>query len=1364
MHNGLYGRVILCWMAAFGILHHGVAQSPDPLTGHVKLDRLTIEQGLSQGSVLCMLQDRKGLIWLGTRDGLNRYDGYGFTCFRHNPGDSSSLAGNHVNSLAEDAHGNIWVATDRGLSCFLRELGIFRTYRLPPDFLHDTEVRRVVVDQQNEVWAGTARGLLRADRDGGLLETTDHLLPSLAPHAITALHADKRNHLWVGTARHGVTRIAADRKGQHQFSFDTFSPSGSGRIEAFAEGRQGDLWVGTYGNGLFRIQANEVVDHIHVGTAPRSLIHNSIRALLHDDHDNLWVGTFDGLTILPAMGDTVRHLQAEEGVRDGLSHNSVRSLLADAKGSVWIGCYVGGVHIYDRDNQRFAHFYHNPSNDNSLSYDVVGAFAQDEKGRLWIGTERGGITIRDGTTYRHEVLQHSAHQLQTLSGNTIKSLACDERGVLWAGVFRGGLNRIDPDTKVVSRFPQAQPAYEALGKAIVNSITPQGRFLWVGTDESGGIHKFDKQTQQFISYPYQNDLMQAIGGHPVKQISLDEEGCLWLATRGAGIVVFRETEGVIHHFTQRTHAIPSDEIASLLVLKDRVMAGTLGEGLIIFDRQTRTFSHITTREGLLNNIVLGILPDTLGHLWLTTMNGLSRYDPARQTFTHYSNAAGFPLAEVNEGAIFLLRDGRLAVGGSNGYVLFDPARVTRNEYVPPVVFTDVRLYNKSVSPADGTGILTRELLVSPAITFNWHHTVFTIEFAALSFLRPLQNRYQYRLDGFDEDWREAGSRRSVTFTNLRDGTYTLLVRGANSDGVWNQQPARLTIHILPPPWKTWWAFVGYALLIAGGFWLIRYNAVKSAHLKHELKWEQKEKQRMAEMHRLRLQYFSEVSHEFRTPLTLIVSPLDDLLQKTMDQPVLQKGLRMMYYNCRRLLLLIDQILEIQQVEAGHARLSFTPVSVVSIVRNVVDSFQSLADHRNIGLSFHAHAEQALHEVDVDKLEKILFNLLSNAFKFSAEGGLVQIHLRTVPDGDQTWFVIMVSDTGRGMTPDQLARIFERFYKEGKNSGSGIGLSLTKSLVELMGGQIQVASKVNEGTTFTLRLPFRHAPSQVAPVPASLKPLPLDYQVQLMHTRLETQDETARDLILVVEDNTELRHYLKDKLSEKYRVITARNGTKGLAKAQKYSPQLIISDVMMEEMDGIALCQHVKSDLTLSHIPVMLLTSKSSDTDRLRGLREGADDYLSKPFMLHELELRVANVLTTRKRVQEKLQTGATLRPQNLSITGHDEKLLEKFIDLLERHLETPDLQVEWLSHELGLSRVHLFRKIKALTGKAPADFIRSFRLQRACQLLQQRSLRVAEVADRVGFQDVAYFSKCFKKAFQCTPSEYMQNHPADTSA
>jgi signal transduction histidine kinase/ligand-binding sensor domain-containing protein/DNA-binding response OmpR family regulator len=1325
-------------------------------------DHLGVKEGLSQSTVYSIYQDSRGFIWLGTRDGLNRYDGYSFRIFRHEPDDAHSLGGNIINGISEDPDGTIWVATDQGISAYYPDTDSFDNYFLPEEFREEVEIRTLFADSEGRIWSTCRWGVFVWEKGLSTLVPAAERFPFLreaTTHSATSLYRHDSTTFWIGTYRHGLYQADLHRQQTVHYPAGRF---GNGKIDAITADQAGNLWVGVSDKGVYCLSpAGEIIRHLtDKGPDSLRLTHTNIRDVTVDPAGNVWVGTFGGLSIIDPATWQVRRVYAQPGNGSGLSHNSVRALYRDRKGSIWIGTYFGGVNIFDTDNLRFSHYFHVPGQPGSLSYNVVGAFTEDAAGNLIIGTEGGGLDVYHPATNAHTHLRFSPTDPQTISGNTVKSLYRDRKDRIWAGVFRGGLNRIDPDKGRAERFPRPEDArYPQLSTVIVNCIVEDNRgFLWLGTDTEGGLQKFDPAQERFVTYPYADTLAALLENKPVKWIWPDKLGNLWLATHARGLVVFNEATGIAGHFRKldSPESLPENDLNCVYGdPQGMIWIATQGAGITRFNPLTQRFTTWTTRNGLPNNIVYGILEESPDYLWVSTLNGLSRFDKRREEFKSYSYGSGMPLEETNEGAFFRMADGTLAIGGRNGYIRFLPAALPDNSFIPPVHITSLRISNAEVKPGDRTGVLEKSIINTRQLTLQYYHSVVSFDFAALSFLRPQNNQYAYWLDGFDEDWTYSGSTRTATYTNLPDGHYIFRVKGSNNDGVWNEQATELHIRVLPPPWRTWWAFGLYALAIASGFFIIRYNALKSAQLKHELRLEQFETEKWKEIHQLKLDYFTDVSHEIRTPLTLIYNPLQKSLQSGEGSPWLRKQLTIMYANCSRLLMLVDQILEIRQLESGSLPLEQTPARISEVVENVVHSFKGLADQRGIELAYIHPADAPVCAVDVDKVEKIFYNLLSNAFKFTDEGGLIHIRSRYRHRGDTVYYVFQVYDTGRGIAPDQLDKIFGRFYKEHKQSaGSGIGLAHTQSLVERFGGRISVRSQPHQGTCFTLRIPFTLSEEK-----AVLPVRPLLPVFGKMTREAITGNEPVHPksaTVLLAEDNDELREYLTDQLSEHVQVIAVDSAEKALQILTHSPVQLVISDIMMGEISGLDLCTRIKEDIRLCHIPVILLTARSTDLDRIGGYRTGADDYITKPFITDELLARMNSILANRQRIQQLYQRQTRLEPREISPTSVDEKLLRKITAFLETHISENELSVEGLGAEVGLSRVHLYRKIKALTGLSPSDFIRDFRLKRAAQLLRTQKLKVAEVAYQVGFTDVHYFSKCFKKAYGMSPTAFAE--------
>lgn len=1352
--------LLTAWMCNCIFFHPVVAQHTVGPALH--FSHLGVKEGLSQSSVLSVHQDQFGFIWIGTRDGLNKYDGYSFETFRHLVDDSTSIAGNIIHDIKEDRVGNIWVVTENGLSKYDRKWHVFHNFSLPKHDFETASLQVLWIDKAGRIWVGGRYGLFLFDELSGTFNT-DYRGDSDADiqrmNLVSAIHGDERGNIWVGTTRLGVYRINYPERVFERMPTDDFiEDKNNSRVEAISVDGAGLVWIGTYGSGLFVMDSHGRLQWRYHGSAMDEglrLSNDNIRALELDNDGRLWVGTFDGLNIVDD-GQIVHRIHYQEGNVRGLSHSSIRAIYKDRKGTVWVGAYFGGINLFDENNQRFNHFYHLPFDANSLSYNVVGAFTESETGELIIGTERGGINVLDASRL--------SHSQRTRPNGTVKSLLTDKQGQVWAGVFREGLHLLDSRNHRLLPYPvNNQPEYASMREAIINCIVedPQGG-LWLGTDSRGGVFYFDPILKRFVDFPGQELLQDYLGNYPVKSIHLYGSSKLLLATKGKGIVVFdRHTATITQHdrieiegesaFVDEFNHIFQDRSGKLWFASN-------GAGVLSYEPRTGMASRVHAGHGLANNIVMGSIQDDAGGIWFVTLTGLSKYQPdIDPTIKNYHYSSGFPLEEINEGAFHKTTDGEFLIGGSNGYVIMDPLQLNDNNYLPAVVLTSISISNRRVLPGDATGILEQELHKTEAIRLRHSQSILTLDFAALNFVRPENNQYAYMLAGFDEDWIYSQDRRSATYTRLPAGTYTFMVKGSNNDGLWNQDPLELRIVVLPPFWRTWWAYLIYTVLTVAGFMVIRYNAVKSTQLKHNLKLEQLEKEKWKEIHDLKLTYFIDVSHEFRTPLTLIVSPLEEIISSKVGNEWLKSRLKIMLFNAKRLLHLIDQILEIRELEAGHHVISTQTLYLSPLMREIVDNFRTLADKRQIKLLY---TERKIDEipllVDKDKIEKIFFNLLSNAFKFTPEGGEIAVHA-SYKDGNY-WFE--VKDTGQGMDEATVSRIFDRFYKKGKsNYGAGIGLSVTKLLVEVMGGDISVVSARANGTTFSIRLPLQASRRQTLSEPdvpyTFHKPIPLEYQDTIMVNEPRDEDLTDRDTILVVEDNKDLRVYLAEQLGVEYHVVAVGNGEKALKKAKRLGPSLIVSDVMMPKMDGIELCQAIKSAHELCHIPIILLTARNSQIHKLEGLEHGADDYVSKPFSTLELKARIKSILKNRKMLHEKYRATPHLPvAAEVTLNSYDEQLLTKLQHVLVENLDQPSLTVEYLGDQVGLSRVHLFRKLKALTGLTPSDFIKDFRMKHARQMLETGKFRVADVATLVGYQDAQYFSKVFKKETGKSPSEY----------
>ena len=839
----------------------------------------------------------------------------------------------------------------------------------------------------------------------------------------------------------------------------------------------------------------------------------------------------------------------------------------------------------------------------------------------------------------------------------------------------------------------------------------------------------------------------------------DRQGRIWIGT-GYGIDVYDKSTGKFRHYiTQAGNdgSLSNNSILSIIQdSHDRIWIGTHG-GLNLFDSTTDRFKAYTTAHGLPHNSILTIVEDDDSDLWISTPNGISNLkfskssDSTRFEAFNFDQFDGLQGQQFNENAALRTKKGEIVFGGSNGFNLFDPNSIPENKAVPPLVITQIEVLNQAIQPNvayDGRTILTKALPFTESIELRHIDNVFSIEFAVLSFNHPEKSQYKYMLEGFDKKWiSTTAEHRKVTYTNLDPGTYQFRVIAANNDGVWNEQGINLTITVLPPFWKTKMAVAFYVLFIAGALFLTRKLIQERERMKYAIEQERREAQRMHELDMMKIKFFTNVSHEFRTPLTLILTPIERMLRKP-EEPVQPGQYELIYRNAKRLLNLVNQLLDFRKLEVQEVRFNPSEGDIISFVRETVLSFSDLSEKKAIPLGFHSDLEHLECVFDQDKLEKIIFNLLSNAFKFTSEGGEVSVKV-SLPES--SLLELRVTDTGIGIPEDKQEKIFERFFQNELprsmvNQGSGIGLSITKEFVKAHNGKISVESQPGKGSSFVVTIPVTRLNSQNKKIGHSTS-------VESDQEQFVALENGKTSTVLLVEDNEDFRFYLKDNLGLQYRIIEAHDGKEGWEKFVAHSPDLVVSDIIMPGMNGIELCRKIKGDQRFSHTPVILLTGRTAEEQKLEGFESGAEDYITKPFNFEILLSRIKNLIQ-RESLQREVNPYLNVRASDVQITSLDEQLIAKAVSVVESRLSDPDFTVEELSRELGMSRVHLYKKLQGLTGKSPIEFIRSLRLQHAAQLLEKSQLTVSEIAYKVGFNNPKYFARYFKEEYKVLPSVY----------
>ena len=1252
---------------------------------------------------------------------------------------------------------------------------------------------------------------------------------------ISEIKKDHSGNYWFIHASQGLFKYSvADKKTTPLYYNPLDSTSlASNQISSIAEDKQGNFWIlhkngvfekldgktltvtyrNTYLSDLYRQEMDYrlTVDNdddvwfyisdrnegafffsVTEGTIARISKNNSaaaklnsdiVRGIVQDNKGLIWIATdHGGINILDKKDFALRYILNDRDDRRSLSENSTSALYKDYEGIIWVGTFKKGISFYHEDIIRFRLLRHQTTDPSSLPFNDINSVVEDRKGNLWLGTNGGGLIYFDRKTNKFIQHMNDPQNENSLSNNVIVSLHLDTDDKLWIGTYFGGLNCYDG--KKFTRYKHNPSNPKSISDdSIWEIFEDSNKNLWIGT-LTQGVDVFNRERKEF--YHYKQGEPNSIHSRYISAFLEDSEGNIWIGT-GYGIdVLDKKTNRFTHYLNDSGNPGSLSNNSVLDLYEDSrglIWIGTHG-GLNLFDKATGTFKVFNEGDGLLHNSVLTLVESDDGNLWISTPHGISNitvaYAPETRNFSlafkNYGESDGLQGRQFNENVRLKTSAGEIIFGGINGFNIFHPDEIKINNIKPRVKLSDFQIFNKSVAigePINQRIILTKSITETDEIILKYSDNVFSIEFVALNFFHPEKSEYKYKLEGFNKDWLTTnGTQRKVTYTNLDPGSYTFYVQASNSDGIWNDEGAQLKISILPPFWKSGFAFVIYIALIFGALLLSRQLILARERMKYKIEKERQDAQQVHELDLMKIKFITNVSHEFRTPLTLILTPLEKMLRAAND-PEQRKQYLMIHRNARRLLNLVNQLLDFRRLEVQEVKLNQSEGDIVAFVKEAAHSFTDLSEKKQIEFSFHSELTSLETVFDKDKLEKILFNLLSNAFKFTPLHGKVEVSIGLLEKTEEQtkWVAIRVKDSGIGIPLDKQEKIFERFFQSDVpssmvNQGSGIGLSITKEFVKLHGGVITVESEVNVGSCFNVLIPFVDIKVEVSNT--SLVDVGLIEEDPIVPVNgvqnQNGQSEHKLPTLLLVEDNEDFRFYLKDNLKQTYHIVEARNGQEGLQLALKYLPDLIVSDIMMPEMDGIELCKKIKNNSTISHTPVVLLTARTSEEQKMQGFELGADDYITKPFNFEILQSRIRNLIHQREIFHKDFRRQIEVKATDIKITSMDEKLIQNAIKFVEEKISDADFSVEDLSRELGMSRVHLYKKLLSLTGKAPLEFIRTIRLQRAAQLLEKSQLTISEVAYKVGFNSPKYFAKYFKDEFGMLPSAYLQLKKKESSA
>ncbi len=1356
--------------------------------GEFLFEHLTIDEGLSNNTVNSIYHDHLGFIWFATNDGLTRYDGYDFTIYRHDRDSHQTISNNRVHFVFEDLNRNLWVGTNMGLNLFNREFDNFTRFLNDPNdeaSISHNNVRMVYQDPSGILWFGTLGGGLNRF-DPITRKFTRFNFPN---RLVSSVIEDAQGNIWVATNDPSLIRLNWELNEFELFPFPKNNTSGlkPNTLKTLFEDKTGNIWVGTEGSGLYIFDpvSLEFTAHYHQKSRNNPLSSNIVCDILQYNNKTIWLAT-DGGGINSwdeeKKGFTI--LKSDISNIKGLSTNAIYSLLKDNDGMVWIGTFGGGVNILNPHRQEFRFYTQKAGGISSLSHKSVLSFFEDSQGYIWVGTDGGGLNLFNPANGTFKSFSNDPSNPFSISSNAVTSILEDKHGNLWIGTFAGGLNRFDPVTQRFYHYTYNPSQHNSISSNNVwKLLEDQNGNLWIGTLDGLEVYSFANNTFERIT----NDSDPE--AYPARIIDLfeDSKGNIWIGSTGVWILN-PDTKKITKLFG---HDHPQQKLFEYDIRDFHedtdgiIWIASEGGGLICYNPEKATIKNYTMHDGLPSDALHQIIQDEEGNLWISSNKGITRFDNKTQSFSNYNIHDGLQSNQFAYSASLCTRSGEIYFGGVNGFNVFHPNRIRQNTVPPAVYITELSLFNKPVEIGTEGSPINTHIMNTTEITLPYQ-SVFSFRFTAINYIATVKNQYKFKLEGFD-DWNDVGNQRTATYTNIDPGKYTFRVIASNNDGIWNDQGASIQITILPPIWRTPLAYVFYVLILAAILYFVMNFIINRQKYKHDLMIKDLEKAKIEEISQVKLRFFTNIAHEFRTPLTLILGPLDNIMTSpgSMDAR-LRKQLNIMGRNAGRLLRLVNELMEFRKIEMGRVKLKIVKADLVSFLKELKSVFEEHAQMHDIQFTFEPLDNAIECWFDKEKMEKVVYNILSNSFKFTPDCGKITIRVNTtnrpllgnkagkaVPQAQ-----IEIADNGIGISATDLPRIFDRFFQV-KNkdiavrttgiSGTGIGLALSRELVEFHKGEITVTSQPGKGTTFCIFFPLD---KQYFDPEIAVEHVSDDFVYQyspgiygIPHAELNTfagppleNKKPGNPVLLFIDDNADMRSFVQSTMEDKYNVHLASNGIEGLENARQLMPDIVVSDVMMPEMDGIEMCAKLKTDVTISHLPVILLTAKVSDDHSIIGFEAGADDYLPKPFNPRLLHSRIRNILDNRNQLREKFRKEGILEPNEVSVTSADEQFLRNAMDVVERNINNPEFRVSTFVMEMNMSRSVLYRKFEALTGQSVNEFVRITRLKRAAQLLSLNELTVSEVTYEVGFNDPQYFSKCFSKQYNMTPSEYARKN------
>lgn len=1384
--------------------------------GDFTLENYTSEQGLSHNFSDCIIQDNVGFIWVGTHNGLNRFDGHKFKTFLNDTSDKESLVSVHIVSLLKDRKGTIWVGTVYGLDKFdsRREKFVHISDYPGCSQLKAIQIKFLLEDYSGKIWIGTyGKGLFLLNPITMEIEAEyrqSNNANGLSSDFINTLYQESSDELWIGTWGGGLNRLhISSGKVDKYENVENFVSEESSTINSITSGPDGNLLLGTWLCGVCIFdRKDEVVRRYNLINNAQILENEAVISIKHDRAGRYWISTFNqGIFVYEPHTKSLKNFRNEARQPFFIKANMTWSIFEDNYGVIWVSTYGGGIIKLVFPQSSFRQIVNKGSEHPTA---LVNCIFEGSGQNTWIGTQSNGLYTFNNKKQKIEYYIDPISKNNPVPRNSVKCITADRFDNLWIGLDRG-LCKYEHSTGLVEHYSpnllSNDTSFKSKNIGVTSLCFDTTGYLWIGTFDAG-VYRLNTADMSCDFFRFEENNPKSLSSNIIWSIACDKQNNVWLGTRNMLNRFDQKNCNFIHYppDPQKSGMISHHVISQVYFDSGgRIWVATLGGGVNLYRSGTNDFLTINTSMGLPDNTIYSLIDDKNGNLWFSSAKGLSRYNPSTNQLNNYNKSNGINDISFNIGASWNSNSGTVFFGGNNGLTIFHPDSIYEFTESPKVVFTGFKMFNKEVSVGqliDKRVILKTSINETKEIELHYSDNNIAFEFAVLDFASPNINLYAYQLEGFDKDWVITNaSQRFANYTNLAPGSYTFKVKATNHNGIWSKNAKSIVLIIKPPFYKTIWfillvIFISVSLILYFIYYRINHfekqrEALQkmvdkqTAEIKKKNEYleytnselsKQKEEisiqntaislmnERIKEADNKKTLFFTNISHEIRTPLTLIIGPLENVIEKTAVGDPRYTQLLMAQKNANRLLKLINELLDFSKIDIGSMELSLIDVDVVKFTSDIFSLFSMAALDKKFEFIFNSSHQSAIASIDTSKMEIILLNIISNAYKYTREEGKISLDLQI--DEKEEQLVFKIEDTGIGIPKNRLAKIFDRYYQiestNYKAQGSGIGLALTKELVELMNGGLSVTSELDKGSCFTIKIPFiKPSENELSPgsdFNYSINNKLLDQYLpsELLPGPKMAENTNGLYKLLIIDDNSDLRNYIKSCFEGKYQILEAKNGLEGLEMAGNLFPNLIISDIMMPEMDGIELCRRIKSNFATSHVPVILLTARSGVNEQIEGLETGADDYIIKPFNKEVLLLKVNNLIVAREKLRGLFSSKMSIEPHEITVTSADEKFIAHALSIVEKNIDDPSFGAAGLVSELGVSRTLAHMKFKELTQTSTSEFIKTIRLKRACQLLKMNKLRVSEVGYKVGFSDPQYFTKSFKNYFGITPTEFAE--------